>query len=157
MSVARVHVEAWRSAYRGIIPQEFLDSLDVRQRARNYTFDAESATHLTWIALEGGTVVGFVTVGQSRETDTLSLGEVQALYVATDRWRSGVGSTLLEKAEGLLRAAGNDAAYLWVLEENARGRRFYESQGWGDDGHQQIIELGGRPLVELRYRKKLSP
>jgi ribosomal protein S18 acetylase RimI-like enzyme len=155
MEVARVHVGTWRSAYRGIVPQEYLDSLSVERRARNYTFDAEVENHLTWIALDRGTIVGFVTVGRVDDVDFPRLGEVQGLYVSTDRWRSGIGSVLLRKGEQLLTGVADTPAILWVLEDNVRGRAFYEAQGWSADGHQKIVELGGKSLVELRYQKRL--
>jgi ribosomal protein S18 acetylase RimI-like enzyme len=157
MGVARVHIATWRSAYHGIVPQEFLDSLSVSRRARSYTFDVpEPGDHLTWIALDRETVVGFVTVGQTQVGDVPPVGEVQALYVASDRWRSGIGSTLLDKGEELLIQRGHTTAVLWVLEDNSRGRSFYEAQGWSDTGEQQLVELGGSSLVEVRYRKALT-
>jgi ribosomal protein S18 acetylase RimI-like enzyme len=156
LGVARVHIATWRAAYRGIVPQEFLDSLDVRRRARNYTFDAAGPHDpVTWIALDEGDVVGFVTVGLPRD-DEPRVGEVQALYVASERWRGGLGATLLKAAESLLTQAGATTAYLWVLEDNERGRRFYDAQGWRHADDQQTVEIGGTPLVELRYHKVLA-
>ncbi|HEY5275248.1 MAG TPA: GNAT family N-acetyltransferase, partial [Coriobacteriia bacterium] len=84
------------------------------------------------------------------------LGEVRALYVAPDRWRSGAGSALMAKAERLLTDAGFTEAFLWVLEDNARGRRFYEAAGWDADGRTKTAVIGGRELVEVRYRKTLT-
>jgi ribosomal protein S18 acetylase RimI-like enzyme len=156
MAVARVHIGSWRSAYRGIVPQEFLDSLSVPRRARTYTFDTpETDNHLTWIALDHDAVVGFVTVGKTQVAEGPPVGEVQALYVTPDRWRSGVGSELLRQGEELLAAGGHSAAVLWVLADNSRGRSFYEAQGWSASGEQQIVELGGSPLIEVRYQKSL--
>jgi ribosomal protein S18 acetylase RimI-like enzyme len=157
MGVARVHIETWRSAYRGIVPQAFLDTLSVQRRARNYTFDASGPDDpLTWIALDQGTVVGFVTITGPKKDDPVGTGEVAALYVASERWRSGVGSLLLHKAEILLRDSGATSARLWVLEDNERGRRFYEAQGWRFDGGEQTIEIGGEAVVEVRYQKSLT-
>ena len=107
----------------------------------------------TWIAVDGADVVGFVTVGPGRDKDLPGLGEVRAVYVAPDRWRSGAGSALLAKAETLLGDAGFNDAYLWVLEDNTRARRFYERAGWAPDGARKVVEIGGRPLAEVRYRK----
>ncbi len=155
LAVAKVHVETWQIAYRGIVAKEFLDSLNVERRASNYTFDATGPdTPDTWIALDSTHVIGFVTVGYPTG-DAPTLGEVLALYVENARWRSGVGAQLLRHAEALLAGAGASAAYLWVLGDNERGRRFYEAQGWRHDGGEQSVEIGGHPLVELRYRKAL--
>lgn len=153
-AVAAMHVQTWQTAYRGIVPDPFLDSLDVASRAGRYSFDrVRPGDPETWIAIAGDDVVGMVSVGGGRDEDLPGLGEVMALYVAPDRWRSGAGSALLAKAERLLTDAGFSEAFLWVLEDNARGRRFYETAGWDPDGRTKTVGIGGRELVEVRYHK----
>jgi ribosomal protein S18 acetylase RimI-like enzyme len=153
-AVAAMHIHAWQVAYRGIVPDAHLDGLDVATRAARYDFDAAGPGGFeTWIAMDGDDVVGFVTVAPSRDDDLPGLGEVCAVYVAPERWRSGAGSALLAQAESLLGDAGFNEAHLWVLEDNTRARRFYERAGWAPDGARKIAEIGGRPLAEVRYRK----
>jgi len=156
-AVAAMHVRAWQAAYRGIIPDPFLDGLDAGSRASRYSFDRSGpGDPATWITVDGDDVVGMVCVSPSRDEDLPELGEVRALYVAPDRWRSGAGSALMAKAERLLTDAGFTEAFLWVLEDNARGRRFYEAAGWYADGRTKTAGIGGRELVEVRYRKTLT-
>lgn len=156
-AVAAMHIRAWQAAYRGIVPDPFLDGLDVEARASRYAFDRSGpGDPETWIAVEGDDVVGMVCVSPSRDDDLPGLGEVCALYVAPDRWRSGAGSSLMARAERLLTDAGFTEASLWVLEDNARGRRFYEAAGWEADGRTRTGEIGGRELVGVRYRKTLT-
>jgi len=156
-AVAAMHVRAWQAAYRGIIPDPFLDGLDAGSRASRYSFDRSGpGDPATWITVDGDDVVGMVCVSPSRDEDLPELGEVRALYVAPDRWRSGAGSALMAKAERLLTDAGFTEAFLWVLEDNARGRRFYEAAGWDADGRTKTAGIGGRELVEVRYRKTLT-
>jgi RimJ/RimL family protein N-acetyltransferase len=149
-----MHIHTRRLAYRGMVPDAHLDGDDVATRAARYDFDAAApGAPETWIAVDGDDVVGFVTVAPSRDEDLSGLGEVRSLYVAPDRWRSGVGSALLAQAEVLLRDAGFHEAHLWVLEGNTRARRFYERAGWAPDGALKVVEIGGRPLAVVRYRK----
>jgi GNAT superfamily N-acetyltransferase len=155
-AVAALHVRAWQTAYRGIVPDPFLDGLDVASRASRYDFDEPGpGDPVTWIAVDGDDVGGMVCVSPGRDEDLPGLGEVQALYVAPDRWRSGAGSALMAKAERLLAEAGFADAFLWVLEDNARARRFYEGAGWQADGGTKSVGIGGRELLEARYRKTL--
>jgi hypothetical protein len=44
-------------------------------------------------------------------------------------------------------------AYLWVVEANARARRFYEREGWSADGAMRASSFGS---TELRYRLALD-
>lgn len=157
LEVATVHVGSWQVAYQGIFSSEFLNGLDVNSRAGRYTFGARQAGDpVTWLAREGSGVVGFVTVGQSRDDDGAGVGEVAALYVAPNRWRSGVGSLLLDEGGRLLTEMGFHDASLWVLEANTRGRRFYEARGWHQDGRTSLLTIGGTEVTEVRYRKALG-
>jgi hypothetical protein len=48
-------------------------------------------------------------------------------------------------------------ATLWVLDSNARARRFYEAGGWRADGAQKIEESWGFPITQVRYKRSLTP
>jgi GNAT superfamily N-acetyltransferase len=157
IAVATMHVRAWQEGYRGIVPDEFLDGLDATARAARYTFDVEGPdARESWIALAGATVLGMAALGPCRDEDAADLGEVEALYVLPGRWRSGVGSALLARAERRLVERGYREAVLWVLVDNERGRRFYEARGWRPDGSAKTLQIGGRALGEIRYRKRLA-
>lgn len=155
LNVAGVHLGSWRVAYRGVIPDDYLDALDVAERASRYSFELDGPDDPdTWVALTGGSVLGFVTVGPSRD-GAARTGEVMALYVDPRRWRTGTGSRLMAVGEERLADCGFVRAVLWVLERNPRARAFYEAVGWRPDGETTTVELGGRELVELRYAKDL--
>ena len=67
--------------------------------------------------------------------------------------RRGLGSALLfAAAVDDLRGRGFAPLVLWVIEANARGRRFYERAGWRPDGARQPIDFDGVPVDEIRYR-----
>lgn len=156
-AIAAVHVGSWQVAYRGLVPERFLDALDVDERASSYRFSARGPDEpVVWIAAHGADVVGLVAVGRCRDEDGIGAGEVWALYVAPSNWRSGIGSRLLAKGEELLVHRGFADATIWVIERNTRARRFYEIAGWRCDGRVQTIEVGGRDITEVRYHKTLS-
>jgi hypothetical protein len=58
-------------------------------------------------------------------------------------------------ALGRLAAAGFAQATLWVLDANARARRFYEAGGWSDNGSVRTEDFQGLRLTEVRYRRQL--
>jgi ribosomal protein S18 acetylase RimI-like enzyme len=64
----------------------------------------------------------------------------------------GIGKRLLEAAMAKLRANGFSDLLLWVLQENAHARSFYERNGWWHDGSIRSDEQPGGTLVEVRYR-----
>jgi ribosomal protein S18 acetylase RimI-like enzyme len=100
-------------------------------------------------------VVGFVAVSACRDDDADNFGEIQALYVSPDRWRSGVGALLLAKGETSLVEMGFVQASLWVLEANDRARGFYEACGWRREERTNTLNLAGTDVVEIQYRKSL--
>jgi GNAT superfamily N-acetyltransferase len=82
------------------------------------------------------------------------VGEVYALYVTPDWWSTGTGRSLMSRAVAALSDAGYERAVLWVLEANARARRFYDRAGWILDGASNVLDgLGG--VVEVRYIRPL--
>ena len=182
LAVAEVHVRAWQEAYQGLIPAEFLDALDPRERAARYTFEAgDPAAPTTVLAVvseegpggdpsltncgevrsgsppgPGERIAGFVTFGPSRDADAQGFGEVYALYVDPDRYQGGVGRLLMAEARRRLRAAGFTAAILWVLQGNTRASRFYEREGWTPDGATRVEQPYGIRSTVDRFRRKLA-
>ncbi|WP_199424857.1 GNAT family N-acetyltransferase [Actinotalea solisilvae] len=158
--LARVHVAAWRAAYRGQMPDAYLDAMDPARWERGWDrMFAEGRTRHLRVATRDGAVVGFVDVGPEREPDgppgPAPRGELYAINVHPDAWGSGAGRALLEAAQDALRALGFADAVLWVLPGNARARRFYERAGWADEGTEKTTTVNGVEVVERRYARTL--
>ena len=156
--LAAVDVASWQSAYRGLLPDDYLDALSVEQRAADWQrrllgHDAERGRS-TLVADEDGEILGFLRFGPDEDDPTA--GFVFLLYVLPARWRSGVGAALMAAGEARLREMGFTSAALAVLEANDRARRFYEQLGWRTDGARQHETYGGRELAVLRYTRSLS-
>lgn len=105
-----------------------------------------------WVVEDAGVVAGFATTGPSRDEDAgPGTGEVNAIYLAPEAWGRGLGSALLAHAADDLRTRGFAPLVLWVIEANARGRRFYERAGWRPDGARKPIDFDGVMVDEIRY------
>ena len=80
MFVARVHVRSWQSAYRGLLPNEYLDQLRPEDRAERYDFATRDPQRpQTIVAVEAEVIRGFATSAPSRDADLASYGELGAL------------------------------------------------------------------------------
>ena len=156
-AVARVHVASWRHAYRGLLPQEYLDSLSVEARTTTWANAFSQLPDQTSTTLVGeldGQIVGFACVGPSRDDDTdtdTATGELWGLYLDPAHWGAGHGHTLHTEALDVARASGAAAATLWVLTTNQRARHFYERHGWAADGAEKTVWRGDVRLDETRY------
>jgi GNAT superfamily N-acetyltransferase len=149
-----VHVRAWQAAYVGLMPQEYLDGLDVQGRARSWReWLARPGSRLLLVGTVDDEVAGFVTYGAARDPGSGDAGELYALNVHPDRWSAGVGSALLTAAQDGLAVLGFARAVLWVVPGNLRARRFYERHGWVAEDLQRTAEIQGVTVPETRYRR----
>jgi GNAT superfamily N-acetyltransferase len=156
--IAEIHVRTWQAAYRGVVPDAFLDGMSVAAREEVWRRMVDDPAQQILVAEEEARVVGWLDHGPSRDDDApAGTGEVYAVYIDAGYWRRGAGKLLWEAARGALESAGHQRVTLWVLEENARARCFYETVGFTvDPSGRKTIECGGKALVEIRYRRPLS-
>ena len=152
--IAKIHVETWQHAYKGLIPDEYLQSLDIKRRAERWKdilSHPEDNSH-TLIAVENSHVVGFCSVSHCRDEDMSSeVGEVWSIYVDKNAMGKGVGSALLEEGLQYLKEKGFTRATLWVLTSNDKTRQWYEYKGWKVEGGIKEDLSKGISIHETRY------
>lgn len=153
-AIAAVHVQAWRAAYKGIVPAAYLDALDVEDRTARWRGNLTQGASTVCVAETAQGVVGWASLGACRDDDaTGSTGELWAIYVAPGRWRHGVGRAMWAWGESHLAQAGYSSAVVWVLEDNLAARRFYATVGFepAPDATKRV-DIGGASLPEVRLR-----
>lgn len=160
--VGRVHVAAWRAAYRGMVPDAYLDGLDPAARAaywRPLFADPGLAPGDRLVLVADGKVSGFVACGPllGDPGDHEVTGQVYAINADPAVWGRGGGSLMLEAAEECLRRDGHRVIVLWVAVQNGRARRFYERHGWWAEELMKTEEVMGAVFDEVRYRKVITP
>ena len=155
-AIAAVHVASWQGAYRGQLPDDVLDGLDVGRRTTAWRRFLGDEGQFTFVAEDGGRITGFAHGNAAREDNPDGkTGEVFAIYASPGAWGTGAGRELMAAAVEWLRSAGYREAVLWVLDSNARARRFYELAGWTPDGTTKDDVLAGVAVTEVRYRRTL--
>jgi len=153
-AIAEVHVASWRWAYRGIVPTEVLDGLSVGDRSDMWAsiLGTPNERSFVFVAADAGAVVGFASAGPSGGPDALvDTAEVFTLYLLEHVVGRGIGRELFGTLVAAIRDRGYPRAVLWVLEANARARRFYEAAGWRDDGGRDSYQISGVDYPEVRY------
>jgi len=160
--ITKAHVRAWQVAYRGIMPDRYLDELSDElagqsQRRRRHIAAPDEPRVFNLVAEQEGAVVGWLAAGPSRDEDAHERqGEIWAIYVHPESWRTSAGGALMAAAIKRLTDDGYSEASLWVFEANSRARRFYERFGWRTDGASELFERGGGQAIEIRYRLPLT-
>ena len=147
LAMGRVYCEAWKAAYRGMMPDAFLDSLtDENCAPPSERISPDNS--IVWE--EDGVICGLANFGPGRDADSDGMAEIRSIYVLPECWQKGVGGMLMQGAADALRRLGFTKVFLWTLESNARARRFYEKQGMVLTGT-RMIEIAGAKLSECRY------
>ena len=114
-------------------------------------------------------IIGYASFGPERGVDGAPLperadrdgsarprcAELYALYVTPAWWSTGTGRDLMCRVLDETQAGGYPRIVLWVLEQNARARRFYERSGFRLDGRSFVPDwLGG--VTEVCYARDLD-
>jgi GNAT superfamily N-acetyltransferase len=157
-ALALVHVRVWRWAYRGLMPDSFLDSLSVERRTARWQVDLSADWLTTWVAEVRGAIVGFAGAAAATRDEDLPPGtaELVMINVLEEHAGRGVGRALLGAVEEHWLERGADLAVLWVLAGNDRARAAYDGLGWVPDGATGDYEVGGITIQQLRLRKHLG-
>ena len=151
-AIARVQVDSWHAAYRGLISDQRLAkvTLPARTAAWQRTLSPLTPRVSITTVFEGEAgITGFASYGKSR--DLAGWGEIWAIYVSPDHWGCGVGSALFADAIAELTARQLPHVMLWVLEGNTRALQFYQGSGFVLDGARKIED--GYPQLRLRRER----
>ena len=145
--IAAIWEAGWHEAHHQRVPDALI-------RARTpATFASRALANITstTVATVDGIITGFVVVDQD---------EIEQIYVDSQDRGSGTAAALLGAAERSIAAAGFPSAWLAVVAGNERARRFYDRNGWTDEGDfiYQAADEGGPINVPCRrYTRQLRP
>lgn len=149
-AVAHVHVDSWRGAYAGIVPDEVLAGLDVETREQAWHSHLTSPEIRTWIAEIAGRAIGFATLGPARDEDADEGDrELYAIYLSPESWGTGAARELMRSL--LAEVPAGSRLSLWVFADNERAHHFYRRHGLAPDGVERLEDFGGTHLTEVRY------
>ncbi|MET9254652.1 GNAT family N-acetyltransferase [Streptomyces sp. NPDC003717] len=159
-AVAAIRIGGWRHAYRGLMPQAYLDGLGLAEETerRRALFARADPAVVNLVAEDAaGRLTGWACHGPYREDGRRTAdAELYAVYVDPAHLGTGVGRALLAESVRRCAAAGRARMLLWVLRDNARARRFYERAGFRADGAEEPFEVAGTEVPEVRYARDLT-
>jgi L-amino acid N-acyltransferase YncA len=151
-AIARVHVDSWRTTYRGIVPDSYLASLSYEQRTSQWKQSLENDGFFVFVAEDEmpKQIIGFASGGEDRSRDTEYAGELGAIYLLEGYRRKGIGQKLVVTLVRTLLDNGYSSMLVWVLAENPY-RKFYEKKLGGKYLRSKQIEIGGSRYEEVVY------
>jgi ribosomal protein S18 acetylase RimI-like enzyme len=150
-AVIAIRIASWNEAYAAHLPDDAWAGYDIDAATRRLADSIDAGTLHVLVAERSGAVVGYTMSGAPRDEDVADgTREIYAIYVHPDAWSTGAGRALMTETISTL---GDGPVVLWVLEDNARARRFYERAGYVADGARKDAEMPGGPVPEVRYRR----
>ncbi|GAB3334914.1 GNAT family N-acetyltransferase [Micromonospora halotolerans] len=154
MAVGALHQRSRVAAYSSFLPPEALADPTAEAMGQYWTerLTWEGADHRMTVAERDGRLVGFSYLGPDDEGDPAT-GLLNAIHLEPAERGRGTGRALMVDALDAMRARGWSRAVLWVLEENAPARRFYERGGWTATGEQREDAIGTALVAQIRYAR----
>jgi GNAT superfamily N-acetyltransferase len=140
--IARLHATSWKTAYRGLFDEAYLDHHVESERRHHWLSRVPklfASTGEIFVATLGEEDVGFVCVERKPEDEWGVY--VDNLHVLPGERGSGLGIALLARAAVWAREHGATQLYLLVYEDNVQARHFYQREGW----HTMAREVNAAP------------
>lgn len=149
LGIAKVHVDSWRTTYKGIVPDTYLNGLSYSKREENWRRNLLSSEVFVAETNEGE-IIGFSSGGKERSDNYPGFeGEVYAIYLLEGYQKQGIGKRLILPLVEEFQEQGIKGMTVIVLEANP-SQHFYEALGakWLAS---MDVEIGGTPLKECVY------
>lgn len=147
--IAKVHVDSWRTTYKDIIPENFLENLSYQSREELWIYIIQKGSVIV-AETDEGQIVGFSSCGKERSGNYKGYqGELNAIYILKEFQGQGIGKALFNSVMKELRKLGMNTMLVFVLADN-KSALFYEAMG-GKAIDKVGVEIAGKKLKELVY------
>ena len=152
VAIARVQALSWQATYRGMVPDEFLDTIDVDAWAKRHrgTMSKDPENFASYVAEEDGKIVGWALGGPNRDQRMIYSAELFTIYLLPGYERRGIGRMLMNAMAKALMSFGFDSMVVWVLTDNNEAREFYEALG-GVYVVRGVMDLDGTDVPVVSY------
>ena len=151
--ISLVLVTSWKTAYRGIVDNEYLDSLRDDHWVEFLTSALNGDTIFSMVLLEDQEIVGASILGKSETEHEVHM---ISLYLLPEKIGQGYGHTFYSEIEKEMRNKGFTKCVIDVLENNERAIRFYTAHGFADMHVEAETTLGKRNYLYKVFEKTLS-
>jgi len=146
-AIAEIYPESWKFAYRGIVPQSYLDSLS----ADHWMLVLSDNKYDTYAIADDEKYIGTASICPARDEKMKGWGEIISIYFLPQYFGKGYSEVLFNAAIEALVDKGFKDIYLWVLDENIRAQKFYEKNGFKKSSDTIQTTIEGKDLKEVRY------
>lgn len=156
-AIAKVSYLTWLHAYRGILPDAELDTLNLESVTNKWVqiLGLTIPRAGTFVSINNESIIAYSRFYPSVDSDDdpSKVATVGSIYVHPDFQHQGVGRELMKEILEVAKNQGFMEVILHVLSTNERARRFYEFLNWELDVDAVIERTDGETVPKVRYRK----
>jgi len=160
-AIARIHVAGWQGAYRGILPDAYLDALNEAEseaRHRKILEQPHDAASANWVLVRAGVLLGWAATNPARDEDLgPGVHELAAIYLDAQRIGRGLGRELMAFCIADAVERGYREMIMWVLSGNERANRFYEAAGFVRDDRTPELPFRETGALKRRLVRSIGP
>ena len=147
--IAKVHVEAWKKSFVGLVADEYLAGLSVEKRLKAFERRfSDGIFYKILVAETENQIVGFVDFGLARDKRPFDI-EIFAFYLLQEFQRQGIGEKLFGACQKEILANDFNSMCLDALEISPY-RKFYEKMG-GEIMTKDNYEMAGIDYKTVVY------
>jgi len=148
--IALLHTKSWRTAYKGLLSDGYLENnlVDERKKYWKEKLTSLSAKEFVIVAEDESGIVGFAAVMDKPEKTYDAL--LDNLHVQPDLKGQGLGGKLMKEVAQRLLNSGRKSFYLWVLKGNTPAELFYKAKGARVEDKGTGM-FGGQEIEETRF------
>lgn len=148
--IAKVHVDSWRTTYKGIIPDAFLANLSYEQFTAIWDENLKREDNfIIVVENEEGEIVGFADSWKRASNIEENAIDLTSIYLLETYQGKGLGKLLLKELFTHYKDRGYTKVFVEILEDN-KTRYFYEYYG-AEFVKTVQIKIGGKVLNESIY------
>lgn len=156
--ISRIHVDGWRYAYKGILPENFLKDKSYEEQCEKWNdryFSNEDTTEVLFVAENsGGEIIGFISLDTTSKKSYFE-GSIGTLYVNETYHNKGIGTELFNRALVVLKENGAKFIEVTAFKDNKQACSFYEKLG-GQVSREKIAQIGGVEVKGVTYKFKID-
>ena len=149
-TISHVLAASWKSAYRGIVHDKYLDALDNNHWVDFLLAGMKNKTVFAMILEEGQKIIGAAILSEAEQESHLV-----SFYLLPEKIGQGLGHVFYSGIETELKNRGLTKCVLDVLEHNRRAIRFYEAHGFTDTHKKTHAKLENVEYICNEYEKSL--
>lgn len=150
--IASIHVESWRAAYLGLLPESYIDNkISLFEKTKMWQALMAHPDVIVWLAYDAShNNLGFI--GYFANNDHY---EITTLYVSPEYHGLGIGTKLMTTSlQDIITPNINTHFHLWVLEANVAAINFYKKFGFIYSGENSEENYEGTTIVDIKMVRK---